>query len=320
MRQLTKVGPWAFVLAACGSTPIDPPPTGAHPPSSPPSPAPGTEPAPAPAPAPNPAPAPAPAPDPAPAPEPAPSPAPPLCVCPASPIATAPLQTILLDGSRSYDPAGGVLVCGWSAVARPQGSTARLEYGNTARASFFVDLAGDYKLRLNCKTQAQVECSCATDVHALPDAKLTIQVTWDTPTVDVDIHMLRTPDSAWFSADDVFFGNRGPNWAGRLTCSLDLDDTDGYGPELISCRPRASGDPQTYKLGVHYYSDDSVGPTRATLRIYCMGTLAAEAGPVLLQRTNDFWDVGSVTWPGCQVSITDPPPVTAKSPGNPLFP
>ncbi|MBI3074313.1 MAG: hypothetical protein HYY84_19560 [Deltaproteobacteria bacterium] len=197
---------------------------------------------------------------------------------------------------------------------------------NTARASFFVDLAGDYKFQLLCKDNENAECApCTVDVHAVPTDDLHIQLVWDTPTVDVDLHLLRAGATlSWFSADDCHFQNRTPEWFTPSRYDdprLDIDDTDGYGPENINVQqPTASPADQPYKIGVHYYSNDYIGATRATVRVYCMGTLAAEKGPVLLEKTNKWWDFGSIAWPGCNVTVNDPPPITDRSPSNSLFP
>ena len=48
---------------------------------------------------------------------------------------------------------------------------------------------------------------------------------------------------------------------------LNLDDTDGYGPENINIDEPIAG--QSYTVGVHYFSDDAMGPAQAYVKIYC---------------------------------------------------
>jgi murein DD-endopeptidase MepM/ murein hydrolase activator NlpD len=90
------------------------------------------------------------------------------------------------------------------------------------------------------------------------DAKLgtgDLQVTleWDTGNTDVDIHVFE-PDGT-----HVSFGDR----AGT-TATLDVDDTNGYGPENIFVAP-GDASPGTYQIYVVYYGGSV--PTTATIKI-----------------------------------------------------
>jgi uncharacterized protein YfaP (DUF2135 family) len=85
---------------------------------------------------------------------------------------------------------------------------------------------------------------------------LQVTLTWDTDLTDVDLYVLE-PDGTW-----VYYSNEvGP------TATLDVDDTDGFGPENIFVPPggAASG---TYSTAVDLYSlGGAMGDTNATIRV-----------------------------------------------------
>ena len=53
----------------------------------------------------------------------------------------------------------------------------------------------------------------------------------------------------------------------------------------------------TYRVAVHGWNDHGFGPSAATVRIFLMGQLIFEAGPVSLE-TGDLWEVADITWLG----------------------
>ena len=71
------------------------------------------------------------------------------------------------------------------------------------------------------------------------------------------------------------------------------------GPENINVVSPADG---LYTLGIHYYCAHGVtGPTRATVRVYCNGSLAREFQQDFNQ-SRQFWDVATIAWPACTVT------------------
>src|SRR5438067_335679 len=61
----------------------------------------------------------------------------------------APLDTATFDGSGSYDTQGTIVGYAWSITSRPSGSNAApAPVGDGSSCTFFVDFAGDYKIKL----------------------------------------------------------------------------------------------------------------------------------------------------------------------------
>ena len=105
------------------------------------------------------------------------------------------------------------------------------------------------------------------------------------------------PDPWFHSLYDCFWFNPTPNWGSVVDHDddprLDLDDTDGWGPENLNLpSPENSG---LYSVGVHFWDAHSFGASTATTRIYILGDLKA----TLVQPLNecDMWWVKRISWP-----------------------
>ena len=57
-------------------------------------------------------------------------------------------ETVVLDGSKSFDPDGSEITYSWSLIEKPQGSSAELLNPNDQNPSITPDLHGDYLIRL----------------------------------------------------------------------------------------------------------------------------------------------------------------------------
>jgi len=231
-------------------------------------------------------------------------------------VAAIPLQTLILDGSRSTSTAGidtrDPLSYQWTVLEAPR------NYPGVSRAIRPLDsapddysrqkiellLAGTYRFRLDVVDRQGVP-SCdgsIVEVSVQSAEKILIELTWANPEdpneldgdgADVDLHLVKMGPGTWFNPlYDTFFGNPGPTWAPE-TPSLDIDDRDGGGPENIQLDdPRAC---EWYAVGVHYY-DQRFGTAYATVRIYIDARLVFEEINVPLERTDAFWDVARIHW------------------------
>ena len=229
----------------------------------------------------------------------------------------------------------------WVVIDRPEDSTAVPveRYNNPARpadggpaddpstpqAFFFVDLAGDYVIELRVTDDQGLTAPsdicpdpvATVYITATPDGGILAQMTWTTPAddnetdnigTDVDLHMLHPMNRGWnVEPGDCYYANTNPDW-GQFgnpadDCTLDIDDTNGAGPENISVDTPQNTDALggLYEVGVLYYRSDifggaQLGASLVTMRIFLQGVLAWE-GSRELDRTGYFWHVVGIQWP-----------------------
>ena len=167
------------------------------------------------------------------------------------------------------------------------------------------------------------------EVVAVPSDAIHVELVWHTPDdtdqtdegvgagADLDLHLLHPfatgPDldedgqpEGWFDVPfDAYFANPHPDWGSKDPVvddnpSVDRDDSDGAGPEIITIAEPEDG--VVYRVGVHYWGDHDFGPSLATVRVYIMGQLVfQESGVGMVEE--DLWEVGSVAWPSGKVTL-----------------
>ena len=270
-----------------------------------------------------------------------------------------PLDKITLDGSPSIDsdgPANRPVEYRWTVTSRPDGSGSQpLESfvdlvdpssggpeddPTTPNAVFWADLAGTYTLELQVTDNLGLSsetCGRAALVQivAVPDDDVHVQLIWRTPAdedetdddgTDLDLHMLRPGvgefRNRWFSLDDVWFENFGPDWGTAQDPTddpvIDIDDINGAGPENTNLNlPERTADRDFgYVVGVHYYcqigrrSSTDYGHSNANVRIFLDGTpawdyAAANEGPRELELEGDMWEVAEIDWANKTVNMID---------------
>ena len=87
-----------------------------------------------------------------------------------------------------------------------------------------------------------------------PRTDLKVALTWDTPGTDLDLHLTEP------SGEECYHGNRRTASGGLL----EVDDTDGWGPELYALPVAALGE---YRLSVAYYDAGRAAKTEAQVEI-----------------------------------------------------
>lgn len=210
-----------------------------------------------------------------------------------------PGDTIILDGTGSYDPGDNTpLVYTWSMLEQPEASTSALSATTLSAPSLHLDTAGSFTVAL--QVQNSLGVASATTVHtvaAVPEQDIYVVLSWDTDRADLDLHLLQADGTAVFDAtSDCCWCNEQPDWgeAGETDDNPQLaQDADGDGgPESIILPDPVDGE---YFARVHYYQDDGSGTTEATVRIYLEGELIDQYRRDLVH--NQVWDVAYVRWP-----------------------
>lgn len=108
---------------------------------------------------------------------------------------------------------------------------------------------------------------------------------------------------------DAFWYNASPDWGSTDKSiddnpQLDLDDTDGWGPENLNLK--IPENKVNYTVGVHYWDDHDFGDSVATVRIYIQGVLKGEYVSSTLAEC-DLWWVKQIAWPsGDLLDISGP--------------
>jgi hypothetical protein len=213
-----------------------------------------------------------------------------------------PLQQIFLDGSNSHDPDGDLpLAYAWNLTRKPEGSNSQLENNQTETPSFFIDLIGVYEAQLFV-TDSTGLTSLLPDrtlITALPAEKLLIELVWDSPIADLDLHVL-APGGSFGGMLDCYYGNKTPDW-GTLGDQSDdpvllRDDLIGFGPETLGYLNPLAG---TYTIAIDYFAAHTPSgnePTSATLRVFIDGQLKAELVK-RLETQGTLWTAATLQWP-----------------------
>jgi hypothetical protein len=217
----------------------------------------------------------------------------------------APGQVVNLDGSGSSDPDGDTpLTYKWTMRNKPLSASTSFGDATAATTSMTLDaqLPGAYEVQLDVTDSAGAK-NCAparATIVATPAEKLLVEMFWDNSETDIDLHVLRTPDSRVGEVpDDCFYGNTKPDW-GVVTVATDdpnfkLDALTGYGPELFAYADPA---PNTYRLAVEFANEHLTNkPTsNVTVRVYLFGVVKGEFTHTMT-AAGDRWAVADIEWP-----------------------
>jgi hypothetical protein len=124
------------------------------------------------------------------------------------------------------------------------------------------------------------------------------QLTWDTGPAnsDLDLHLVR-PSGSTNTSNDCYYSNCTPfdtplDWGVSGSAGdpqLDVDNTDGYGPENITLTGAETG---TYRVIVRNFN--GVASTRATVKVFFNDVEQARWTSVALDSPNNYWTVANV--------------------------
>ena len=223
----------------------------------------------------------------------------------------APGQRIVLDGSASMDPDGdNPITYKWTIRSKPLASNTTIAAPDQATTEMTLDamVPGAYEVQLDVtdSTGAKSCTPARATVVATPAQKLLVEMFWDNPGTDVDLHVLRNSMALLNTLpDDCFYQNRTPDWgiAGDNTDNPALvrDALTGYGPEVFGYVNPVDG---TYRIVARYENEllSARPSSKVTVRVYLFGILKAEASKTL-QHSGDTWEVVDVTWPSGDVTV-----------------
>ena len=228
----------------------------------------------------------------------------PEAICP-PPVDVRPLTTTNLTGDAIDD--GEIVRYRWQLVDAPDGSAARSPTPADAQTTQFTpDIAGEYTLQLAVTDDSGNSAICTTLVRAVNSEGLRVEMFWDTPSTDMDVHLMNPEGTRWRTEQTCYYGNCVPRnrWGGpgeEDDPRLDIDDTDGFGPENINV---AQPLPGRYTVAVDAYSGNA---GRVTVNIYC-GSDTTEPQATfrsgrLLGSRDHFWRVADVTINGLSCSV-----------------
>lgn len=236
-----------------------------------------------------------------------------------------PLDDVVLTGVDSVAGEGGASITAWSwtIVEQPAESTVVLATPDAVATGFVfdsaagevagLDVAGTFRVRLTVTDSlggASANDAVVT-LNAVPTGGVHVQLTWSTPSNDLDLHLGNGFNVNWCSQQDCYYGNcmdSGPNWDGVAGFTagdpvLDIDDLQGFGPENIVLEEPVDG---SYIVGVHSFSGQGQGPgftpADATVKIYVGGALV-QTFVKTFDAAGLFWRVGRVEV-GDDVTIT----------------
>jgi hypothetical protein len=192
------------------------------------------------------------------------------------------------DQSVSARAGGSITRWEWTILDKPAESSAsltaptsretQLRFSSAAGNVTGVDVAGTFTLGLVVTDDLGGQSTqCSVTINSVPRAGLWVQLTWDQPVNDIDLHLARNGTN-WCSNDACYYGNCKPsafgglNWGGGArNPTLDIDDLSGFGPENITIENPADGN---YTVGVDMFSWQR--DATLTVKIFIGGALEYE--------------------------------------------
>ncbi len=222
--------------------------------------------------------------------------------------------TAYFDGTASTDPSGLQLSYQWT-LTPASGSSEQLSSATSANPSLLLDVAGTYEASLVVtNTNGQSSPPCVAQVEAIPNENFRIEMSWQNPGDDMDLHLLQAQPAGSPRTDgDCYYANCvSGGWGGGLEWgvpgvaddnpALDLDDISGVGPENINIvDPAQAPYDGWYEVFVHDYPGSSYTPANdVTVNIFLNGVLAQTYNFAISGEDADYY-VAKIHWPTGQI-------------------
>ena len=230
---------------------------------------------------------------------------------------------VALDGSLSYDPDDelAVLQYSWALDSQPEGATVTFSDTETANPSFSSDILGDYIFSLVVTDEDGLVSEPAyAMVSVIPYEHMIVNLSWDVPNLDLDLHLLN-PTGTYYSEGDCYFGNPEPDWGVPEDQTdnpfLLIDDEGWESRESIELlRPEED----VYTVLIHHYNQrDAAMPfTTPHLRIVGDGELIYDADLPRITEEGLVMTAGKIDW-ATQSFLTDFSMTTHAAMGGPVY-
>lgn len=227
----------------------------------------------------------------------------------------APGLEVTLDGSMSSDPDNDVpLTYKWVLRSKPLGATTTITGPEQPVTTMTLDatLPGEYVVELTVTDQlgAKNLTVARANIVSAPAQKLLIEMFWNNTVTDIDLHMLRTPETQMTNIPgDCFYQNPRPDWG---VMGDDTDDPEflrdaltGYGPEVVGYVNPVDG--SKYRIVAEFKRDNGTQnkASEVTVRIYKFGVVAFEQKK-FLNAVGEVWGVADVEWPSGTITPLEP--------------
>lgn len=170
-----------------------------------------------------------------------------------------------------------------------------------SRAAFQAKVKGKYTVRLVVINEQGItskpdEC----DITADSDDDLAVRMFWNNKNADIDLHLINPEGEFGDPKNDCYYWNCSPQYSGERpdwgekgetkdNPFLDIDNTDGIGPETVTINKPANG---IYTVTIHAY-DTTKGPSTVVVKAYAHGTEEKSAS-LLMNQTDTCWDVFTI--------------------------
>ena len=217
------------------------------------------------------------------------------------PDPVGPGARIEVTGARSHDPEGEAITHRWRFSLRPEGSRATFADPDAEATSFVVDRPGTYVAALEVRDTSGLTSSndARITVEAIAGRDVRVELRWDRPGTDLDLHLL-APGAVPGSAGDCFFENPAPDWP---PAGPEGDPSfEGSGAEERIAISGAA--PGVYTLFVRVVAPSPEGPSTARLRVL-FGEVEVFARDAVLPLDAETWDVATLSWPSGRITALD---------------
>jgi hypothetical protein len=240
--------------------------------------------------------------------------------------AATPLNTVSVNGC--VQDTGGARVSGAAITADGITYTSRTYATTDSTGNFAIKVKQNATAAISASTfigQSNTVSSSNTGAAVTlssclvlsSSAAATVRLTWGQGPSDLDSHMY-APDPSGSLNSHIYYANSGTFSASPFV-ALDVDDTTGFGPEVVSVTRLMRN--KTYRYFVHNFSQSfspgmTGSPARVELRIG--GTTPRTFTPPAAEGSSIYWNVFDMhVNDDCSVTVTTNGTWSAAEPAEP---